>query len=211
MDDNGILANRRAVMSLFCEPDEVVGHALRIVLAEKDITVEIEYLEESEMPDDLKALNPYGTLPLLVDRELVIYDGQIALEYLDERFPHPPMMPVDPVQRVINRQLRLRIERDLYPLVETIQGDDEVAAAAARKAMRDNLTAIAPAFEQTPFFMSEEYTLADAALAPVLWRLKGLGVKLPPSARPLIKYAINLFKREAFKASLSPAEKAYLQ
>ncbi len=211
MDDNGILANRRAVMSLFCEPDEVVGHALRIVLAEKDITVEIEYLEESEMPDDLKALNPYGTLPLLVDRELVIYDGQIALEYLDERFPHPPMMPVDPVQRVTNRQVRLRIERDLYPLVATIQGDDEVAAAAARKAMRDNLTAIAPAFEQTPFFMSEEYTLADAALAPVLWRLKGLGVKLPPSARPLIKYAISLFKREAFKASLSPAEKAYLQ
>ena len=201
------ISNRRSVMVLYSDTTGPIGHCVRIVLAEKDINVEIHFIEGDERPDDLAELNPYHSVLTLIDRELVLYDEQIIMEYLDERFPHPPLMPVDPVSRANNRQLRYRIMRDLYSLVDDLGGENEIAAANARKELRDNLTAIAPAFSHKPYFMSDEYSLVDCCMAPLLWRLDYYGVKLPASAKVINEYAKSLFERETFKSSLSQHER----
>lgn len=201
------VANRRSVMVLYSDTTSPIGHSVRIVLAEKDINVEINYVSDEQRPEELNDLNPYNTLLTLIDRDLVLYDAQIIMEYLDERFPHPPLMPVDPVSRASNRQLRYRVINDLYSLLDDIEGEDEGAATNARKSLKDNLTAIAPAFAQKPYFMSEEYTLIDCLLAPLLWRIERFGIKLPASAKVLGQYADNLFAREAFKISMSDIER----
>jgi RNA polymerase-associated protein len=175
-------------------------------LMEKDINVEIHFIDEDSKPEDLNDLNPYHNLLTLIDRDLVLYDAQIMMEYLDERYPHPPLMPVDPVSRANNRQFRYRIVRDLYSLATDLEGDNEIAAANARKNMRDNLMAISPVFGQFPYFMSAEFSLVDLCMAPLLWRLPRYGVKLSPQAKPLLKYADKLFDRRAFQISLSPVE-----
>ena len=193
-------------MVLYSDTYSPIGHGVRIVLAEKDINVEINYVTDEQRPEELNDLNPYNSVLTLIDRDLVLYDGQIIMEYLDERFPHPPLMPVDPVSRAGNRQLRFRVINDLYSLLDDIEGEDEIAAANARKNMRDNLTAIAPAFAQKPYFMSDDYTLIDCLLAPLLWRIDYYSIKLPSSARILTQYAESLFEREAFKTSLSEPE-----
>jgi len=201
------VANRRSVMVLYSDMTSPTGHSVRIVLAEKDITGAIHYITDEDGPEELNDLNPYNSVLTLVDRDLVLYDAQIIMEYLDERFPHPPLMPVDPVSRASNRQLRFRVINDLYSLVDDLEGEGKAGVDNVRKNMRDNLTAIAPAFAQKPYFMSDEYTLIDCLLAPLLWRLDHYGIKLPASARGLTKYAENLFEREAFRASLSEKEK----
>lgn len=204
------IANRRSLMVLYSDNDSPIGHAVRIVLAEKDVNVEINYIgEEDTKPEELNELNPYNSILTLIDRDLVLYDAQIIMEYLDERFPHPPLMPVDPVTRASNRQLRFRVMEDLYSVVDELDSENDIAAANAKKVLRDNLTAIAPTFSQMPFFMSEEYTLVDCCMAPLLWRLSRYGIKLPMSAKPLQQYADSLFEREPFKQSLSPIEKEF--
>lgn len=201
------IANKRSVMVLYSDTVNPVGHSVRIVLAEKDINVDIRYIQGNELPEDLAELNPYNSVLTLIDRDLVLYEEQIIMEYLDERFPHPPLLPVDPVSRANNRQLRFRVMRDLYRQVEQLTAENEIAAANARKEIRDNLTAIAPVFSQKPFFMSDEYSLVDCCLAPLLWRLDHYGIKLPMSAKVVNEYARRMFERNAFKLSLSEWEK----
>lgn len=194
-------------MTLYADPADPTGHAVRIVLAEKDVNVEIAFVTEDTKPEDLNDLNPYHAILTLIDRDLVLYDAQIMLEYLDERYPHPPLMPVDPVSRANNRQIRYRITRDLLAQVGRLSGRDE-AAAQARRAVGDNLHAIAPILSQHTYFLSEEYSLVDCCLAALLWRLPHYGIKLAAQAKPLIRYAEALFAREAFRMSLSGAERA---
>ena len=203
------MANRRSLMVLYSDKVSPIGHAVRIVLAEKDVNVEINYIEDNHRPEILNDLNPYNSILTLIDRDLVLYDAQIIMEYLDERFPHPPLMPVDPVSRAGKRQLRYRVMTDLYSVLDKLDGDNEIAVANAKKILRDNLTAIAPAFVQTPYFMSEDYTLVDCCLAPLMWRLTQYGIKLPMSGKPLQQYADRLFERQAFQTSLSVVEKEY--
>ena len=201
------IANRRSVMVLYSDSTSPGGHCVRLVLGEKDINVEINYVEDGERPESIIEINPYNSVLTLIDRDLVLYNEQIIMEYLDERFPHPPLLPVDPVIRAGNRQLRFRVLKDLYSLIEDIESSDSAKVGIAQKTMKDNLTAIAPAFMQKPYFMSDEYTLVDCCMAPLLWRLPEYGVKLPAAARPLTEYADRLFERDAFQASLSEAEK----
>ncbi len=201
------IANRRSVMVLYSDSISPAGHCVRLVLGEKDINVEINYIEDGERPESLVEINPYNSVLTLIDRDLVLYNEQIIMEYLDERFPHPPLLPVDPVIRAGNRQLRFRVLKDLYSLIEDIESLDSAKVGNAQKTMKDNLTAIAPAFVQKPYFMSDEYTLVDCCMAPLLWRLPEYGVKLPAAARPLTEYADRLFERDAFQTSLSEAEK----
>ena len=203
------IANRRSLMVLYSDKVSPLGHAVRIVLAEKDVNVEINYTDDETKPEILNELNPYNSILTLIDRDLVLYDPQIIMEYLDERFPHPPLMPVDPVSRASNRQLRYRVMSDLYSALTDIDSDNEIAAANAKKILRDNLTAIAPVFSQTPYFMSEDYTLVDCCIAPLIWRLTQYGIKLPLSGKPLQEYANRLFERQAFNTSLSSEEKEY--
>ncbi len=200
-------STRRSIMALYADPYDPVGHGVRIVLAEKDISVEINYVDSGNRPEDLADLNPYNLILTLIDRELVLYDEQIMMEYLDERFPHPPLMPVDPVARATNRQIRSRLVKEVFEVVKDLEHGDAQAAGAARRALRDNMTAIAPVFKQSPYFLSAEYSLIDCCMAPILWRLGQYGIKLPPQAKPVEQYAERLFERPAFQASLSGAER----
>ncbi len=202
-----LLANRRSVMSLYSDVNDPASHAVRFVLAEKAINVEIQHVTPSERPEDLVDLNPYAdSILTLVDRELVLYEPQIIMEYLDERFPHPPLMPVDPVSRASNRLLRYRLQRDVFELVPDLEKSG-AAADNARKAMRDSLSAIAPIFAHRKFFMSDDYSLVDIFLTPILWRLPHYKVKLPASAKPLLQYGDRMFQRDAFEASLTESER----
>jgi len=196
-------------MVLYSDTTCPIGHCVRIVLAEKDINVEVNFVKDDEIPEVLSDLNPYNSILTLIDRDLILYDAQIIMEYLDERFPHPPLMPVDPVSRAGNRQLRYRVMRDLYSLIDDLNSENEIAAANARKDLRDHLTAIAPVFSQKPYFMSDEYSLVDCCMAPLLWRIEHYGIKLPGSAKIIDEYAERLFERKAFQESISEQEREY--
>ena len=204
--DSALLANRRSVMSLYSDPTAPSSHAVRFVLAEKAINVEIHHVTMDDKPEDLNDLNPYSAILTLVDRDLVLYEPQIIMEYLDERFPHPPLMPVDPVARASNRLYRYRVQRDFYALVDDLESGEKGVASAARKCLRDHLSTLAPIFAQKTYFMSDDYSLVDCYLAPILWRLPAYGVRLPAHAKALQKFADRLFEREAFAQSLTEAE-----
>ncbi|ABV35415.1 glutathione S-transferase, N-terminal domain [Shewanella sediminis HAW-EB3] len=201
-----VAANKRSIMTLYSGADDLYSHQVRIVLAEKGVTVDVLQVDPSEMPEDLIELNPYNTVPTLVDRELVLYNSRIIMEYLDERFPHPPLMPVYPVSRGRTRLMMNRIETDWYSLVDRIRSGDR--ADEARKELKESLTAIAPVFSEMPYFMAEEFGLADCYLGPLLWRLPVLGIELDMrTAKEVKAYMTRLFDRESFKASLTETER----
>ena len=202
------MANKRLAMTLYSSDTDPYCHMVRIVLAEKGINYEATDVDLDDTPEDLKDLNPYNEVPTLVDRDLVLYGHQVIMEYLDERFPHPPLMPVDPVSRARNRLMLKRIERDWYTLSNKIANGEDIDNA--RKELSDSLLTVAPIFEQKKFFMSDDFTVMDCALAPLLWRLQHYGVELPNAAGALITYAANVFSREAFKESLTEAEEEML-
>ncbi len=201
-----VAANKRSVMTLFSGANDLYSHQVRIVLAEKGVSVEINQVDPDNLPEDLIDLNPYSSVPTLVDRELVLYQSQIIMEYLDERFPHPPLMPVYPVSRGSSRLMMHRIKNDWYSLVERIESGDN--ADAARKQLMESLLGIAPVFAEMPYFMSEEFSLVDCYLAPLLWRLPALGIELNGTgAKDIKSYMIRVFDRESFQASLTDSER----
>jgi RNA polymerase-associated protein len=201
-----LVANRRSVMNLFSSGLCPHSHSVRVVLAEKGITVEIVDIDITQKSEDLLDLNPYNTVPTLVDRELVLYDPHTIMEYLDERFPHPPLMPVDPVSRARTRLALYRIQQDWYELVPALESKGEKTSAKARKQLSDSLTSSAEVFAAKPFFLSDEFSLVDALVTPIMWRLKKYRIELPRQAKAVSDYAERMFERETFQASLSEAE-----
>jgi len=181
------------------------------VLAEKGVTVETIDVDPNSKPEDLATLNPYNSLPTLVDRDLVLYESNIMMEYLDERFPHPPLFPVYPVARAQSRLWIYRIERDWCTLVDTLMAEKGSAATLekARKELRESLISIAPIFAEKSFFMSDEFTIVDSCVAPILWRLPVMGIELPnnKTVKPLLSYRDRLFERDSVVASLSEQER----
>lgn len=203
-----VIVAKRTILSLYSNANDIYSHQVRIVLAEKGVSIELCSVKDGEQPEDLLDINPYGTVPTLVDRDLVLYEARIIMEYLDERFPHPPLMPVYPVARAEVRKMMHRIENDWYSLYhKIINGIHDEEVNAARVQLRDSLTQIAPVFASKAFFLSDEYSLLDCCLGPLLWRLPKLGVKLPESAAAVNDYAVRLFERNSFKASLTDLEK----
>ncbi len=201
------LATRRPAMTLYSKPECPLSHRVRIVLAEKNIGTDVIDVDMSNPPEDLIDLHTYDSVPVLVDRDLVLYNSQIIMEYLDERFPHPPLMPVDPVSRARARIMLHRIDEDWYSILGDLESGDEARAEQVRKSIRDGLIMMAPLLAKKPFFMSDEFALVECSLAPILWRLPVYGVELPPQAKAVKDYADRLFGREAFQASLSEIEK----
>lgn len=200
------MALKRSVMTLYSGTLDIPSHRVRIVLAEKNISVDVNYVDISDPPEDLLTLNPYNSLPTLVDRDLVLYEAGVITEYLDERFPHPPLLPVYPIARAKCRQMIYRIEQDWLTLLATIQKGKKTEAEAARKTLRDQLIALTPVFAEMPYFLSEDFSLADCCLAPMLWRLLNLGIELPSQAQSIYDYKKRIFSRDSFKASLSDLE-----
>ena len=193
-------------MTLFSAPDDPWSHRTRIVIAEKAIEIDIVDVDPAKYPEDLLDLNPYHTTPTLIDRDLVLYDSRVIMEYLDERFPHPPLMPVDPVSRARARLALYQIEHDWYDLARKIDVQPK-DAAQLRKQLRDNVLSSADLFKLKPFFLSDEFSMVDATIAPILWRLPRYEIDLPSQAQPILKYASTIFSRPAFRASLSENER----
>ncbi len=204
----GVVA-KRSSMTFYSDGTDHYSHRVRIVLAEKGVTVEVHDVDADNKPEDLATLNPYNSLPTLVDRELVLYQPNVMMEYLDERFPHPPLLPVYPVARAESRLLIHRIEKDWCVLVDTIFSPTakDKDKEKARKELREGMMTIAPIFKDKPYFMSEEFSIVDCCMAPILWRLPAMGIELSGKAvEPLFHYMERLFDRESFQASLSEAE-----
>lgn len=199
------ITNRRSVMTLYSGALDIFSHRVRIVLAEKGVSVDVVHVNSTVKLEDLHELNPYGTTPTLVDRELVLYDANIIMEYLDERFPHPPLMPVYPVARAKTRLMIYRLDRELGELVDKIENGKPADSQAACKELRSYLIKLAPAFN-TSFFLNEEFSFIDCCIAPILWRLPAWGIILPAEAKSVYKYADRMFDRDAFQASLTEAE-----
>ncbi len=205
----GVVA-KRSSMTFFSDNTSQYSHRVRIVLAEKGVTVDLIEADAAHPPAELADLNPYNSLPTLVDRELVLYESKVMMEYLDERFPHPPLLPVYPVARAESRLYIHRIEKDWCSLVDSIlHSRSDNVVKKATKELRESIMGIAPIFTEKPFFMSEEFTLVDCCLAPILWRLPSLGVDIRSSkqSKPLFTYMDTLFNRESFQESLTEQER----
>ncbi|MBI5447101.1 MAG: glutathione S-transferase N-terminal domain-containing protein [Gammaproteobacteria bacterium] len=198
-------ANKRSTMTLYSAALCPHSHKVRIVLAEKGVTADIINVASDKKPEELLAINPYSSTPTLVDRDLILYESNIILEYLDERFPHPPLMPVYPVGRAKLRLMMHRVERDWYSLLQHLM-DNTAEAASARKQLQESLISVSPLFEGQNYFLGDDFTLVDCCLAPLLWRLPSLGVDLGAKGKTIQTYEQRLFARPAFKASLTEAE-----
>lgn len=196
-------ASKRSIMTLFSNKDDIYCHQVKIVLAEKGVAYEDEEVNPQALPEDLMEVNPYGTLPTLIDRDLVLFNSRIIMEYLDERFPHPPLMPVYPVLRGKSRLLMLRIEQDWYPTLAKAERGTVQERESALKQLKEELLAIAPIFQQTPYFMSEEFGLIDCYVAPLLWKLRNMGVEFSGSGSKAIRsYMDRVFSRDSFLQSV---------
>jgi RNA polymerase-associated protein len=205
----GVVA-KRSSMTFYSDNKDHYSHRVRIVLAEKGVAVEVIDVDANNKPEDLASLNPYNELPTLVDRELYLYEPNIMMEYLDERFPHPPLLPVYPVERARSRLWLHRIQRDWCSKIDALVAgiEKEATLNKYRKELQESFITIDPIFSEKPYFMSEDYTLVDCSVAAIFWRLPALGIELPkPKAGNLLKYMDRLFEREAFQASLSDAER----
>jgi len=204
----GVVA-KHSSMVFYSDGNDHYSQRVRLVLAEKGVAVDIIDVDPNNMPEDLLGLNPYNSLPTLVDRDLVLYESMVIMEYLDERFPHPPLLPVYPVARAQSRLFIHRIQRDWCTAVDLIVAGKakENVIEKARKELRESLISIAPIFSEKPYFMSDEFTLVDCCVAPILWRLPAMGIELPPKqAKSILVYMDQIFDRDAFQASLSEAE-----
>ncbi len=202
------MSSKRSVMTLFNNETDPRCHRVRIVLAEKGVVAEFVNVLPNNKPEELFELNPYGYLPTLVDRDLVLYYSEIIAEYLEERFPHPPLMPVYPVARGRNRLMMARIDEDWYTLMDIIlKNEDKAKVKKSRADLLDSLVSVAPVFAESPFFLNDEFSLVDCSLAALLWRLPILGIQLPPQAKSIEDYCKRVFARESFQASLTDAER----
>ena len=203
------LVTKRSSMALFSDARDHYSHRVRMVLAEKGVTVDIIDVDPNRKPEDLAEINPYNSLPTLLDRDLVLYEANVIMEYLDERFPHPPLLPVYPVQRALSRLWITRVEREWSTRLDVLMVGKgrETVLSKARKELRESIISISPIFAEKPFFMNEEFSLVDCCVAPILWRLKAVDIVLPErSTSALQKYMKVMFEREAFRASLTEAE-----
>lgn len=211
VDENAMGAvAKRSSMTFFSDSTSQYSHRVRIVLAEKGVTVDMIESDSAHPPAELADLNPYNSLPTLVDRDLVLYESKVMMEYLDERFPHPPLLPVYPVARAESRLYIHRIEKDWCSLVDSIlHSRSDNVVSKATKELREGILGIAPIFAEKPFFMNEEFTLVDCCLAPILWRLPSLGIDIRPSkqSKPLLAYMDAVFNRDSFQESLSEQER----
>ena len=198
-------------MILYSGKDDHYSQRVKIVLAEKDITAEINESSLEETPDDILSMSPYGKLPILIDRDLAIHDPTVMMEYLDERFPHPPLLPVYPVSRASSRTLILRIDREWCPILDQLINAElpEKELIKLREELLHEISSIAPTFKEFKFFMSDEFTIVDCCFATILWRLPSVGIRLPVNRhlKPLIDYQKNVFERPGFLDSLSSIER----
>lgn len=197
----------RNTLTLFSSTDDVSCHRVRLVLAAKGVTYDLVPVDPQNPPEDLIDLNPYQSVPTLVERDVVLYSASVLSEYLDERYPHPPLMPVDPLSRARLRLAMLHIELDWVPQVQAIQLGNKNQAEAGRKRLKELLAQSLPVFKASKFFLNPEMSLADCTMAPIIWRLDALGVGLPRDGKVIEEYGNRIFRNPGFIRSLTEQEK----
>ena len=203
-------ARLRNALTLYTTADDIQCHRARLVLAAKGVSYERVVVDPAKPPEDLIDLNPYASTPTLIDRDLTLFDTAVVCEYIDERYPHPPLMPIDPQSRARLRVAAVRIEKDWLPEVDTIRAGGR-AADPARKRLREQLLSTVPLCKASKFFLNPEMSLADCLVAPVIWRLPWLGVDLGRAGKPIIDYGERLFHSQGFARSMTDQEKAMRQ
>ncbi len=196
------------MMILYSGTTDPYSHRCRFVLYEKGMDFEVKDVDVFNMPEDLAVMNPYNKVPVLVERDLILYEANIINEYIDERFPHPQLMPPDPVMRARARLFLHRFEQELFCHISGLESNNAKVAEKARAAVQANLTQIAPVFSKQKFMLGDEFSMLDVAIAPLLWRLDHYGIRLDKEAAPLMKYAERLFSRSGYIDAMTPAEKA---
>lgn len=193
------------MMTLFSDSADYNSHRVRVVAKEKDIVIDVKEIDPQHLPEDVLLASPYGTLPALVDRDLKLYDPLVIIEFLDERYPFPPLMPVDPQIRATARQTLNYIRREWEPHIQTIVAGDK-GSDKSRKILKEEIIKLTPAFQHKPYFMSDEYTVVDVTLSVIFWRLNALEIEIPKSHRAFHEYAKRMFMRESFRDSLTDLE-----
>src|SRR5881409_2676070 len=178
------------MMTLYSGTTDPFSQRCRIVLHEKGMDFQIIDVDLDHKPEDLAVMNPYNQVPVL-----------------DERFPHPQLMPADPVMRARARLFLHRIEKELFSHIDTLEGNNQKQLDKARGLVRDSLLQIAPVFTKHKYMLGEDFSMLDVAITPLLWRLDYYGIQLPKPAAPLMKYAERLFSRPAFIEALTSAER----
>ncbi|WP_283745273.1 glutathione S-transferase N-terminal domain-containing protein [Sideroxydans sp. CL21] len=196
------------MMTLYSGTTDPYSHRCRFVLFEKGMDFQVIDVDVFNKPEDLAVMNPYNTVPVLVERDLILYEANIINEYIDERFPHPQLMPPDPVMRARARLFLHRFENELFCHIPGLESSNTKIAEKARAAVRENLTQISPVFTKQKFMLGDEFSMLDVAVAPLLWRLDHYGIQLDKEAAQLMKYAERLFSRPAYIEAMTPAEKA---
>ena len=196
------------MMTLYSATTCPFSHRCRIVLFEKGMDFQIIDVDMDNKPEDLAVMSPYGRGPVLVERELILYESNIINEYVDDRFPHPQLMPADPVMRARARLFLYRFEQELFCHIDALENGTPKVAEKARAAIRDNLTVISPVFAKQKFMLGDDFSMLDVAISPLLWRLEHYGINLPKQAAPLLKFAERLFSRPPFIDALTASEKA---
>lgn len=194
------------MMNLYSGTTDPFSHRCRIVLYEKGMDFQVIDVDLFNKPEDIAVINPYNRVPVLVERELILYEPNIINEYIDERFPHPQLMPADPIMRARARQLLSTMEREIFAYIEPLEKNIKTADKA-RTEIRNRLTELAPMFSKQKFLLGDEFSMLDVAIAPLLWRLDHYGIDLPKTAAPLMKYAERIFSRQGFIDALTPSEK----
>lgn len=195
------------MMKLYSGSVDPFSHRCRIVLFEKGMDFEVIDVDLANKTEDLAILNPYGSVPVLVERDLVLSEANIINEYIDERFPHPQLMPADPVMRARARLFLYSFEQDLFSHISDLESSDEQVVVKARKTVRDNLTQLVPIFSKQEYLLGDEYSMLDVAITPLLWRLEHYGIEMPNQAAPMLKYAERLFARPLYSEAMTPSEK----
>jgi RNA polymerase-associated protein len=196
------------MMTLYSGTTDPYSHRCRIVLFEKGMDFQVIDVDLANKPEDLAVINPHNTVPVLVERDLVLEQANIINEYIDERFPHPQLMPADPVMRARARLFLHNFEEQLFDHIADLESDNQKLADKARVTIRDNLTQIVPLFTKQEYILGDEFSMLDVAIAPLLWRLGQYGIELPKQAAPLLKYAERIFSRPAYIEAMTPSEKA---
>jgi RNA polymerase-associated protein len=197
-----------AMMNLYSGTTDPFSHRCRIVLYEKGMDFQVVDDDLFNKPEDIAVINPYNRVPVLVDRDLVLYESNIINEYIDERFPHPQLMPPDPIMRARARQLLHTLENELFSHIDTLEKNQKAAADKARALVRDQLMQLVPIFAKQKYMLGDEFSMLDVAIAPLLWRLEHYGIELSKTAAPLMKYAERIFTRQGFIDALTPSERA---
>ncbi|NKB64123.1 MAG: hypothetical protein GKR95_19085 [Gammaproteobacteria bacterium] len=207
MNLNSSTTERRPSMTLLSGSSDMFSHCCRIVLLEKDIECSVEYVDEQSRIEKLAEYNPYREAPTLLDRDVALYGMTVILEYLDERFPYPPLMPVDPITRAKTRLMVSRLTRDwLLPINGLGESIVPKLPAVLKRDIEDGLTALSSLFVGHSCFLGDDFSMVDAYFGPLLWRLPAFGIDLPDHAAPILQYAENLFARSTFHDSLSDQE-----